>query len=98
MKRNRADPLYRKTIKLDRLKGVERCRDLKCMKKLSKSYLGSVERCPQQKDLDGLRSYQASRKFLEGSSNYRKAIENAIKRNWKSSINSLVVERCPAAV
>ena len=57
VKRNRADPLYRKTIKLNRLKGVERCQDLKCMKKLSKGCPGSVERCPQQNDVDGSRNY-----------------------------------------
>ena len=40
---------------LDRSTGVERCRDLKRVKKLSKSCPESVERCPQLKDLDGLR-------------------------------------------
>ena len=49
--------------------------------------------------------YWASRKFLNGSSscqeaieNATKAIENAIKRSWKSLIDSLAIERCPAAV
>ena len=62
MKKNRIDPLYRKVINLDRSRGVERCRDLKCVKKLSKRCSGSIERCPQQKDLDGSRSY---REFIE---------------------------------
>ena len=32
---------------------IERCRGLKCVNQLLKSCPGSVERCPQQKDLDG---------------------------------------------
>ena len=71
MKKNRAEPLYRKVINLDRSGGVERCQDLKRVKKLSKSCPGSVERYPQLEDLDGSRSYRASRKFLDGSSSYR---------------------------
>ena len=42
--------------------------------------------------------YQASRKFLNGSSSCWEAIENGIKRSWKGSIDSLAVKRCPAAV
>ena len=75
VKRNRADPLYRKTIKLDRLKGVERCQDLKCMKKLSKGCPGSVERCPQQKDVDGSRNYWESIEYQESFSMDQATIE-----------------------
>ena len=42
--------------------------------------------------------YRASKTFLNGSSSYREAIKNAIKRSWKVSIDSLAIERCPAAV
>ena len=42
--------------------------------------------------------YRASRKFHDGSSSYWAAIENAIKRSWKGSIDSLAVERCPPVV
>ena len=55
MKKNSVDPLYRKFINLDRSRGVKRYRGLKSVKKLPKSCPESVERCPQLKDLDGLR-------------------------------------------
>ena len=42
---------------LDGLKGVERCRALILDRW---SYRGAIKRCPQQNDLDGSRSYQAS--------------------------------------
>ena len=45
------------------------------------SYQGSVERCLQQKGLDGSRNYLASRKFLDRSSSCQEAIENVIKRS-----------------
>ena len=77
---------------------IERCRDLKCVKKLSKSCPGSVERCPQQKDLNGSRSYQESIEHSESFSMDQVAIENAIKSSWKGSIDSLTVERCLAVV
>ena len=98
MKKNRTEPLYRKVINLNRSRGVERCLDLKCVKKLLKSCLGSVERCPQLEDLDGSRSYQASRKFLNGLSSYQGAIENTIKSSWRGSLDSLAVEMCPVVV
>ena len=60
VRKNRTDPLHRKTIKLDRLKGVERVRDLKSVKRLSKSCPRFIERCPQLEDLDGSRSYRGS--------------------------------------
>ena len=55
MKKSRADPLFRNFINLDRLRGVERYQGLQRVKKLSKSCLESIERCPQLKDLDGSR-------------------------------------------
>ena len=60
VRKNRTDPLHRKTIKLDRLKGVEGVRDLKSVKRLSKSCPRFIERCPQLEDLDGSRSYRGS--------------------------------------
>ena len=57
MKKNHVEPLYRKVINLDRSKGVERCRDLKRVKKLSKGCLVSVKRRPQLEDLNGSRNY-----------------------------------------
>ena len=45
-----------------------------------------------------LRIYRASRKFLDGSSSCWEVIENAIKRSWKGSIDSLTVKRCPTVV
>ena len=41
---------------------------------------------------------RASGNFLDGLSSCQEAIEDAIKRSWKGSIDSLVVERCPVAV
>ena len=76
---NSHGPYIKKNIKLDGSRGVERCRALKCVNYLLKSYQGFVERCPQQKGLDGLISYRASKKFLDGSSRYQEAIKNAIK-------------------
>ena len=46
MKKNRTKSSYRKVINLNRSRGVERCLDLKRVKKLSKSCPGSVKRCP----------------------------------------------------
>ena len=55
MKKSHADPLYRNFINLDRSRGVERYQGLQRVKKLSKSCLESVKRCPQLKDLNGSR-------------------------------------------
>ena len=79
IKKNHAEPLYRKVINLDRSRGVERCQDLKRVKKLSKNCSGFVERCPQLEDLDGSRIYRASRKFLDESSSYRECDKKQLK-------------------
>ena len=42
--------------------------------------------------------YREDRKFLDGQRIYREAIDIAIKKAQKGSIDSLAVERCPAAV
>ena len=39
---------------------IERCRKLLRIKIARNSYRGAIKRCPQQKGLDGLRSYQES--------------------------------------
>ena len=75
VRRNHADPLHRKTIKLDRLKGVERVRDLKSVKRLSKSCPRFIKRCPQLEDLDGSRSYRGSIKHPESFSMDQAAIK-----------------------
>ena len=80
-----------------------------CQKELSSNYREAIERCPQQKGLDGSRSSQASIEHIETSSMDREAIEfesrwikiaiTAIeKRSSKGSIDSLAVEGCLVAV
>ena len=75
-----------------------------CQKELSSNYREAIERCPQQKGLDGSRSSQASIEHIETSSMDREAIEfesrwikiaiTAIeKRSSKGSIDSLAVEK-----
>ena len=54
----------------------------------------TIERCPQQKSLDGSRSYRGDRNFLDGSRSY----QDCDKKNTQDSIDSLVVEKCPAAI
>ena len=39
------------------------------------------------------RSYRGDKNFLDGSRSCQKAIEIAIKRSWKISIDSLTVEK-----
>ena len=78
---NSCGPYIKKNIKLDGLRGVKRCRALKRANYLLKSYQGFVERCPQQKGLDGSIRYRASIEFLDGSSSNQEAIENVIKRS-----------------
>ena len=70
-----------------------------------------IERCPQESDLDGSRSYPVAIKETETFSMDREAIEtNSQKSRWieiaiiaiekgssKGSIDSLAVERCPVA-
>ena len=60
IKRDQGKMKKRKVINLDRSRSVKRCRDLKHIKKLSKSYPGSVERCPQLDDLDRSKSYRGA--------------------------------------
>ena len=71
-----------------------------------------IERCPQESDLDGSRSYPVAIKETETFSMDREAIEtNSQKSRWieiaiianekgssRCSIDSLTVKRCPAAV
>ena len=66
---------------LDGLKGVERCRALILDRW---SYRGAIERCPQQSDLDGSRSYQASIEHTETFSIDRKAVEKLSRKILKN--------------
>ena len=66
-----ADPIYRNlSFLMDRevSRAVEN-------QNARNSYRGAIERCPQQINFDGSRSYRASRNFLNGSSSCREAIE-----------------------
>ena len=53
-------------IKISVSRWIERCWELSRV-----SYWRAIERCPQQINFDGLRSYRAYRNFLDGSSSYR---------------------------
>ena len=68
IRKNRVDPLYRNP-------NFSMNREVSRIKIARNSYRGAIERCPQQKGLDGSRSYRAYRNFLDGSSSCRKAIE-----------------------
>ena len=71
-----------------------------------------IERCPQESDLDGSRSYPVAIKETETFSMDQEAIKtNSQKSRWikfaiiaiekgssRGSIDSLAIERCPAAV
>ena len=59
-------------MQLDRLTGIEKWRELKIARW---SYRGAIERCPQQFDLDGSRSYQEFIKHIETSSMDQVAVE-----------------------
>ena len=88
---------------------IESCRDLNFDRW---SCRGAIERCPQQSDLDGSRSYRASIEHTETSSMDREAIEtNSQKFRWieiakiaikigssRGLIDSLAVERYQEAV
>ena len=51
---NREDPIYRKSQFLDGSRSIERYRELKT-RALIEELSRTVERCPQLKDLDGLK-------------------------------------------
>ena len=86
--------------------------ELSRIKKVRNSYRGAIERYPQQKGLDGSRSYRTSKNFLDRSSSCREAIEiESQESRWieititaiekgssKGSINSLAIERYQEAV
>ena len=54
---------------------IERCRELLRFKMARRSYRGAIERCPQQCDLDGSRSYRESIEHTGTSSMDRESIE-----------------------
>ena len=67
----RADPIYRNlSFLMDRevSRAVEN-------QNARNSYRGAIERCPQQINFNGSRSYRACKNFLNGSSSCREAIE-----------------------
>ena len=67
---------------------IERCRELLRFKMARRSYRGAIERCPQQCDLDGLRSYRESIEHTGTSSMDRESIEklsSPILRNLDGS-------------
>ena len=53
--RNRIDPIYRKSQFLDGSRSIERYRELKTRALSVEELSRIVERCPQLKDLDGLK-------------------------------------------
>ena len=87
---------------------IERCQELSRNKKQEIA----IERCPQQINFNGSRSYQAYRNFLDGSSSCRVALKieyqesrwikiviiSIKKGSSKGSIDSLAVERYREAV
>ena len=84
---------------------IERCRNVSSFKTRELTIKELSRICREVSTAKGARwikklssIYQASRKFLDGSSSYWAAIENAIKRSWRGSIDNLAVERCLAAV
>ena len=66
---------------LDGLKGVERCRALILDRW---SYRGAIKRCPQQSDLDGSRSYQASIEHTETFLMDQEAVEKLSRQILKN--------------
>ena len=93
MKKNRTEALHRNFINLNRSRGVE---NLLSFKGFNRSICRA---CVQGKrKLDGSTNYWASIKHVESFLMDWEAIKNAIKSTWRVSIDSLAVERCPAAV
>ena len=79
---------------------IERCQEVLSFKTCELSVEELSRICREVSTAKGARwieklssIYQVSRKFLDGSSSYQEAIENAIKRSWKGSIDSLAVKK-----
>ena len=70
---------------------IERCRELK---KARKIYQGAIERCSQQKWLDGSRSYRESIEETETFSIDQKAVEKLSRQNPESSMDRDCVNFC----
>ena len=73
--------LYIENTIHDGSEGVERCRALILDKW---SCRGAIERCPQQSDLNGSRSYQASIEQTETFSMNREAAEEILRQVLKN--------------
>ena len=69
-------------------KGVESCRELKFARR---SYWGAIERCPQQSDLDGSKSYRASIEHTETSLMDREAVEKLSRQILKIPFSIAII-------
>ena len=81
MRKKIALRLYIEITILDGSKGVERCRALILNRW---SCRGAIERCPQQSDLDGSRSYQASIKQTKTFLMDREAVKKVSRQILKN--------------
>ena len=73
--------LYIEITILDGLKAIERCRELILDRWICQS---AIKRCPQQSDLDGSRSYQASIEQTETFSIDREVVEKVSRQILKN--------------
>ena len=81
MRKTYCTELYIENTILDGSEGVERCQALILNRW---SYRGAIERCPQQSDLDGSRSYQAFIEQIETFSMDREAVEEVSRQVFKN--------------
>ena len=77
IRKNRADPLYRNP-------NFSMNREVSRIKIARNSYRGAIERCPQQKGLDGSRSYRAPIEHIEISSMDQVVVEKLSRLNLKN--------------
>ena len=76
-------------MQLDGSAGIERCRELKFV---GRSYRVAIERCPQQSDLDGLRTIeicQAYRNFLDGLRSCRDCLKTVFQEEKNTNMNAI---------
>ena len=77
IRKNRVDPLYRNP-------NFSMNREVSRIKIARNSYRGAIERCPQQKGLDGSRSYRAPIEHIEISSMDQVVVEKLSRLNLKN--------------
>ena len=93
--RNRADPLYRNFINLDR----SRCVEIKNTCNSCRKAIQDLSRGVHSKGiLMDQGNCREAIEQLESISMDQAAIENAIKSSRRVSIDGLAIERCPTAV